>query len=36
MQGRGRVHRFVRVSDAAEANAPALHDLMRRSVEAAS
>jgi hypothetical protein len=36
MQGRGRVHRFVRVTDAAEANAPALRDLMRRAVEAAS
>jgi hypothetical protein len=36
MQGRGRVHRHVKVADAAAADAPPLRDLMRRAAEAAS
>jgi hypothetical protein len=35
MQGRGRVHRHVKVADAAAADAPPLRDLMRRAAEAA-
>jgi hypothetical protein len=31
MQGRGRVHRHVRVADATAADDPALQDLMRRA-----
>jgi hypothetical protein len=34
MQGRGRVHRHVKLAEPAAADAPALRDLMRRAVQA--
>jgi hypothetical protein len=34
MQGRGKVHRHVRLTDPAEADAPALRDLMARAAAA--
>jgi hypothetical protein len=34
MQGRGRVHRHVKLADAAAADSPALRDLMRRAAQA--
>jgi hypothetical protein len=34
MQGRGAVHRHVRLTDAAQVDDPALRDLMRRAVAA--